>query len=89
MARARYAGEQQREGAMQLTIVQMEQLTTRETVLDGMGWRGRQRMSVYSGCVETGKDLWVIGPKYDPAVTALTVWREARSLPTATSPGPQ
>ena len=34
MARARYAGEQQREGAMQLTIEQMEQLTTREKVLD-------------------------------------------------------
>ena len=94
VARARHAEKQQREGAMQLTIEQMEHLTTREKVLDGDGVEGQTKKEsafarVYSGCVEPEKDLWVIGPKYDLAVTALTVWREARSLPTATSPGPQ
>ena len=78
VARARYAEEQQREGAMQLTIEQMEQLTTREKVLDGVEGQTKKESEiaflafarVYSGCVEPGQDLWVIGPKYDPAVTA-------------------
>ena len=78
VARARHAEKQQREGAMQLTIEQMEQLTTREKVLDGVEGQTKKESEiaflafarVYSGCVEPGQDLWVIGPKYDPAVTA-------------------
>ena len=63
---------------MQLTIEQMEQLTTKEKVLDGVEGQTKKESEiaviafacVYSGCVEPGHDLWVIGPKYDPAVTA-------------------
>jgi len=75
VARARHAEKQQSEGAMQLTTEQMEQLTTREKIVEGETKKESEIAfiafaRVYSGCVEPGQDLWVIGPKYDPAVTA-------------------
>jgi len=77
VARERHAEKQQSEGAVQLTTEQMEQLTTREKVLESVEGDTKESdiafiafARVYSGCVEPGQEMWVIGPKYDPAVTA-------------------
>eukprot|EP00092_Neocalanus_flemingeri_P025078 GFUD01027194.1.p1 GENE.GFUD01027194.1~~GFUD01027194.1.p1 ORF type:complete len:1021 (+),score=381.10 GFUD01027194.1:451-3513(+) len=81
VARARHAEKQQSEGAVQLTAEQMEQLTTREKVVAGVEKETEKEPEiafiafarVYSGCVEPGQELWVIGPKYDPALTAVSL----------------
>jgi len=83
IARARHAERVQVEGmgqdssdqVVQMTTEQVEQLTVREKA-EGSIDRKESDVSfiafarVYSGCVSQGQELWVIGPKYDPALAA-------------------
>ena len=55
------------EGAVQLTGDQLEQLTVREEA-EAVNFIAFAR--VYSGTLRAGQEVWVIGPKYDPALTA-------------------
>ena len=55
------------EGAVQLTGDQLEQLTVREEA-EAVNFIAFAR--VYSGTLRADQEVWVIGPKYDPALTA-------------------
>jgi len=82
IARARHAEKVLGEGiaqnssdqVVQMTSEQVEQLTIRENVKNHENNESDITFiafaRVYSGCVESGQDVWVIGPKYDPSITA-------------------
>eukprot|EP00090_Calanus_glacialis_P001947 TRINITY_DN11454_c0_g1_i1.p1 TRINITY_DN11454_c0_g1~~TRINITY_DN11454_c0_g1_i1.p1 ORF type:complete len:1029 (+),score=406.18 TRINITY_DN11454_c0_g1_i1:471-3557(+) len=84
VARARHAEKQQGEGVVQnvseqvvqMTSEQVKQLTVGEKEVNAGEGEKESDLAfiafarVYSGCVEAGQELWVIGPKYDPALTA-------------------
>ena len=84
IARARHAERVQGEEVAQNTTDQMVQMTTEQVEklntrdkLEGENVKSDESdisfiafARVYSGCVEAGQDVWVIGPKYDPASTA-------------------
>jgi len=82
IARARHAEKVLGEGiaqnssdqVVQMTSEQVEQLTIRENVKNHENNESDITFiafaRVYSGCVESGLDVWVIGPKYDPSITA-------------------
>ena len=84
IARARHAERVQGEEVAQNTSDQMVQMTTEQVEklntrdkLEGENAKSDESdisfiafARVYSGCVEAGQDVWVIGPKYDPASTA-------------------
>jgi len=82
IARARHAEKVLGEGiaqnssdqVVQMTSEQVEQLTIRENVKTNENNESDITFiafaRVYSGCVEAGQDVWVIGPKYDPSITA-------------------
>lgn len=69
-ARARHAErEAGADGAVQLTGDQLEQLSVREADCKSkVSFIAFAR--VYSGTVAPGQEVWVIGPKYDPATSA-------------------
>ena len=63
-------------GAVQLTGEQLDQLSLRETDCN-TNFIAFAR--VYSGTLTPGQEVWVIGPKYDPATTADTVEQSSDS----------
>ena len=58
------------EGAVQLTGDQLEQLAEREDAEAGANLTFIAFARVYSGTLRAGQEVWVLGPKYDPALTA-------------------
>ena len=67
------------EGAVQLTGDQLEQLSVREeTASDSLSVHFIAFARVYSGTLRAGQEVWVIGPKYDPALTASSVTEDGQ-----------
>jgi len=80
IARARHA-EKKQEGdgqVIQLTAEQVAQLSLKDDLGNSSVDQGSEKSDlefiafarVYSGCLESGQELWIISPKYDPSVTA-------------------
>jgi len=74
-ARARHAEREatsdksEAAGAVQLTGEQLEQMSIRENECkSNVSFIAFAR--VYSGTIRSGQEVWVIGPKYDPSLTA-------------------
>merc|ERR1719357_1581422 len=80
IARARHAEKKQEADGqvIQLTAEQVAQLSLKDDSGNSSVDQGSEKSDlefiafarVYSGCLESGQELWVIGPKYDPSVTA-------------------
>jgi len=78
-ARARHQEKQQQqgdEGAVQMTEDQLQNLTVRDDGEESQENTDEKDLAfvafarVYSGRLKPGQEVWVLGPKYNPAMTA-------------------